>query len=210
MLTCCSGNARASLSVLGRSLLRHATVKSSPIKLPSGFHADPEGLFPCILGHEAAGTVESVGKGVESVKPGDHVIPCYQVRSVLSRGCRVRRRQASADHRPLATDKAADVTLHGCCGLQDGAVDTQTEAVNTQAEAAAILAGLCLMRAGNSACAQEILGTSSQMLTFLCNCAGLLREVQDVQERKDQPVRRRQAVDRQGHHAIRLQVALYM
>ena len=39
---------------------------------------DPEGLFPCILGHEAAGVVESVGEGVTSFVPGDHVIPCYQ------------------------------------------------------------------------------------------------------------------------------------
>lgn len=39
---------------------------------------DPEGLFPAILGHEAAGIVESVGEGVSSVQPGDHVIPCYQ------------------------------------------------------------------------------------------------------------------------------------
>ena len=39
---------------------------------------DPEGLFPCVLGHEAAGVVESVGQGVTSVKVGDHVIPCYQ------------------------------------------------------------------------------------------------------------------------------------
>ena len=39
---------------------------------------DPEGLFPCILGHESAGVVESVGPGVTSVQPGDHVIPCYQ------------------------------------------------------------------------------------------------------------------------------------
>eukprot|EP01084_Bolivina_argentea_P128015 226354_1 len=39
---------------------------------------DPEGLFPAILGHEAAGIVESVGDGVTTVKPGDHVIPCYQ------------------------------------------------------------------------------------------------------------------------------------
>mmetsp|Transcript_20170 Transcript_20170/g.43228 ORF Transcript_20170/g.43228 Transcript_20170/m.43228 type:complete len:698 (+) Transcript_20170:43-2136(+) len=38
---------------------------------------DPEGLFPCILGHEAGCVVESVGEGVSSVKPGDHVIPCY-------------------------------------------------------------------------------------------------------------------------------------
>lgn len=39
---------------------------------------DPEGLFPCILGHEAAGIVESVGEGVTEYQPGDHVIPCYQ------------------------------------------------------------------------------------------------------------------------------------
>lgn len=38
---------------------------------------DPEGLFPCILGHEAGCVVESVGEGVLSVKPGDHIIPCY-------------------------------------------------------------------------------------------------------------------------------------
>ena len=35
---------------------------------------DPEGLFPCILGHEGCGIVEDIGKGVTSVKPGDHVI----------------------------------------------------------------------------------------------------------------------------------------
>ncbi len=49
--------------------------------------ADPEGLFPCILGHEAAGIVESVGEGVTSVKPGDHVIPCYQVNPCPSLQC---------------------------------------------------------------------------------------------------------------------------
>ena len=32
--------------------------------------SDPEGLFPCILGHEGGGIVESVGKGVTSVQPG--------------------------------------------------------------------------------------------------------------------------------------------
>ena len=39
--------------------------------------ADPEGLFPAILGHEGAGIVVEVGEGVKSVKPGDHVIPLY-------------------------------------------------------------------------------------------------------------------------------------
>ena len=39
--------------------------------------ADPEGLFPAILGHEGAGVVLAVGKGVTSVQPGDHVIPLY-------------------------------------------------------------------------------------------------------------------------------------
>jgi len=38
---------------------------------------DPEGLFPCILGHEAGCIVESIGEGVTSVQVGDHVIPCY-------------------------------------------------------------------------------------------------------------------------------------
>lgn len=39
--------------------------------------ADPEGLFPAILGHEGAGIVAEVGAGVTSVKVGDRVIPLY-------------------------------------------------------------------------------------------------------------------------------------
>ena len=39
--------------------------------------ADPEGLFPAILGHEGAGIVLEVGEGVTTLKPGDHVIPLY-------------------------------------------------------------------------------------------------------------------------------------
>jgi len=39
--------------------------------------ADPEGIFPAILGHEGAGVVVEVGKGVTSVKKSDHVIPLY-------------------------------------------------------------------------------------------------------------------------------------
>src|ERR1700716_436065 len=52
--------------------------------------ADPEGLFPAILGHEGAGVVVETGPGVTSVKKGDHVIPlytpeCRQCPSCLSR-----------------------------------------------------------------------------------------------------------------------------
>ncbi|KXO10655.1 S-(hydroxymethylglutathione dehydrogenase) [Marinobacter excellens LAMA 842] len=39
--------------------------------------ADPEGLFPTILGHEGGGIVEAVGPGVKDLKVGDHVIPLY-------------------------------------------------------------------------------------------------------------------------------------
>src|SRR6202008_2856859 len=52
--------------------------------------ADPEGLFPAILGHEGAGVVVDVGLGATSVRKGDHVIPlytpeCRQCPSCLSR-----------------------------------------------------------------------------------------------------------------------------
>jgi S-(hydroxymethyl)glutathione dehydrogenase/alcohol dehydrogenase len=52
--------------------------------------ADPEGLFPAILGHEGAGIVVETGPGVTSVRKGDHVIPlytpeCRQCPSCLSR-----------------------------------------------------------------------------------------------------------------------------
>jgi len=39
--------------------------------------ADPEGIFPAILGHEGAGVVVDVGPGVKSLRKGDHVIPLY-------------------------------------------------------------------------------------------------------------------------------------
>jgi S-(hydroxymethyl)glutathione dehydrogenase/alcohol dehydrogenase len=52
--------------------------------------ADPEGLFPAILGHEGAGVVVEVGPRVTSLRKGDHVIPlytpeCRQCKSCLSR-----------------------------------------------------------------------------------------------------------------------------
>src|ERR1700756_955287 len=57
--------------------------------------ADPEGIFPAILGHEGAGIVVDVGPGVTSLKKGDHVIPlytpeCRQSPSCLSRKTNLR------------------------------------------------------------------------------------------------------------------------
>src|ERR1700729_3563946 len=49
--------------------------------------ADPEGLFPAILGHEGAGVVVDVGPGVSSVAKGDHVIPLYPPESRACKSC---------------------------------------------------------------------------------------------------------------------------
>ncbi|MBM5818259.1 MAG: S-(hydroxymethyl)glutathione dehydrogenase/class III alcohol dehydrogenase [Cyanobacteria bacterium K_Offshore_surface_m2_239] len=50
--------------------------------------ADPEGLFPAILGHEGGGVVEALGEGVTSVAVGDHVIPLYTPECRVCAFCR--------------------------------------------------------------------------------------------------------------------------
>jgi S-(hydroxymethyl)glutathione dehydrogenase/alcohol dehydrogenase len=49
--------------------------------------ADPEGLFPAILGHEGAGVVVDVGPGVASLRKGDHVIPLYTPECRACKAC---------------------------------------------------------------------------------------------------------------------------
>src|SRR6202522_4781224 len=49
--------------------------------------ADPEGLFPVILGHEGAGIVVDVGPGVTTLKKGDHVIPLYTTECRQCKSC---------------------------------------------------------------------------------------------------------------------------
>src|SRR3569833_1828381 len=49
--------------------------------------ADPEGLFPAILGHEGAGIVVDVGPGVMSLQKGDHVIPLYTAECRECKSC---------------------------------------------------------------------------------------------------------------------------
>jgi S-(hydroxymethyl)glutathione dehydrogenase / alcohol dehydrogenase len=53
--------------------------------------ADPEGLFPAILGHEGAGIVREIGAGVTTLTPGDHVIPLYTPECRACKTCLSRR-----------------------------------------------------------------------------------------------------------------------
>ncbi|EWM50995.1 alcohol dehydrogenase GroES-like domain protein [Bordetella holmesii 70147] len=53
--------------------------------------ADPEGIFPAILGHEGAGVVVDVGPGMTSLRKGDHVIPLYTPNAASANSaCRAR------------------------------------------------------------------------------------------------------------------------
>ena len=80
--------------------------------------ADPEGLFPAILGHEGAGVVVDIGKGVTSVKKGDHVIPlytpeCRQCPSCLSRKTNLCTAIRATQGQGLMPDGTSRFSLHG-------------------------------------------------------------------------------------------------
>ncbi len=94
--------------------------------------ADPEGLFPAILGHEGAGIVVDVGPGVTSLKKGDHVIPlytpeCRQCESCLSRKTNlctaIRATQGQGRHarrhQPLRARQHNAPPLHGHLDLRE-------------------------------------------------------------------------------------------
>src|SRR6059058_4154147 len=80
--------------------------------------ADPEGLFPAILGHEGAGVVVDVGPGVTTVKPGDHVIPlympeCRQCKSCLSRKTNLCTAIRATQGRGVMPDGTSRFSLNG-------------------------------------------------------------------------------------------------
>src|SRR5258705_11652832 len=80
--------------------------------------ADPEGLFPVILGHEGAGVVVEVGPGVTSVAPGDHVIPlytpeCRACKSCLSRKTNLCTAIRATQGKGVMPDGASRVSLRG-------------------------------------------------------------------------------------------------
>ncbi|MBA3426329.1 MAG: S-(hydroxymethyl)glutathione dehydrogenase/class III alcohol dehydrogenase [Rubrobacter sp.] len=80
--------------------------------------ADPEGLFPAIMGHEGAGVVVEVGKDVKSVAPGDHVIPlytpeCRECKSCLSRKTNLCTAIRSTQGQGLMPDGTSRFSLNG-------------------------------------------------------------------------------------------------
>ncbi len=80
--------------------------------------ADPEGLFPAILGHERAGIVVDVGPGVASLRKGDHVIPlytpeCRQCKFCLSRKTNLCQQIRATQGRGLMPDATSRFSLNG-------------------------------------------------------------------------------------------------
>jgi S-(hydroxymethyl)glutathione dehydrogenase/alcohol dehydrogenase len=80
--------------------------------------ADPEGLFPAILGHEGAGVVIDVGPGVATLKKGDHVIPlytpeCRQCKFCLSRKTNLCQLIRTTQGKGLMPDATSRFSLNG-------------------------------------------------------------------------------------------------
>jgi S-(hydroxymethyl)glutathione dehydrogenase / alcohol dehydrogenase len=80
--------------------------------------ADPEGLFPAVLGHEGAGVVVAVGPDVRNLEEGDHVIPlytpeCRECKSCLSRKTNLCTAIRSTQGRGVMPDGTSRISLNG-------------------------------------------------------------------------------------------------
>jgi S-(hydroxymethyl)glutathione dehydrogenase / alcohol dehydrogenase len=80
--------------------------------------ADPEGIFPTVLGHEGAGVVVETGPGVKSVRKGDHVIPlytpeCRECEYCLSRKTNLCQKIRATQGKGLMPDGTSRFSLNG-------------------------------------------------------------------------------------------------
>jgi S-(hydroxymethyl)glutathione dehydrogenase/alcohol dehydrogenase len=110
--------------------------------------ADPSGYAPCVLGHEGAGVVESVGEGVRSLQPGDHVVTlfspqcgeCVNCRSGKTNICVAIREQQNAGYLPDGTTRLSrerEPLRHfmGCSTFAEATVMPEIALANVSAEA---------------------------------------------------------------------------
>jgi S-(hydroxymethyl)glutathione dehydrogenase/alcohol dehydrogenase len=110
--------------------------------------ADPSGYAPCVLGHEGAGVVESVGEGVSSLQPGDHVVTlfspqcgeCVNCRSGKTNICVAIREQQNAGYLPDGTTRLSrerEPLRHfmGCSTFAEATVMPEIALANVSEEA---------------------------------------------------------------------------
>ena len=97
----------------GEALVRLAACGVCHTDLYTASGADPSGYAPCVLGHEGAGVVETVGPGTTLVAPGDHVITlfapecgeCVHCRSSRTNRCVAIRDQQGLGYLPDGTTR---------------------------------------------------------------------------------------------------------
>ena len=146
--------------------------------------ADPEGLFPSILGHEGAGVVLEVGKGVTSVAPGDHVIPlytpeCRQCKFCLSGKTNLCQAIRSTQGKGLMPDgtsrfKSGGKTLHHFMGTSTFATHTVLpEIAVAKVRKDAPLDKICLLGCGVTTGVGAVLNTAKVEAGANCVVFGL-------------------------------------
>ena len=122
---------------------------------------DPSGYSPCVLGHEGAGVVDSIGEGVTSLAPGDHVVTlfspqcreCVNCRSGKTNICVGIREQQNQGYLPDGTTRLSrngDALRHfmGCSTFAEATVMPEVALAKVSPEAP--LESACLFACGLS------------------------------------------------------------